>query len=100
MNALWIWIAFAVGIGFILGWLVMALRASRAQQRLGIELENARARLKSQELLEQERNSALERAQERLTVAFDGLARATLRSNSEVFLKLAHENIVRIISFG
>ena len=65
-NALWVWLAFAAGIGFILGWLVMALRASRAQQQLGLELENARARLKSQEALEQERSSALERAQERL----------------------------------
>jgi DNA recombination protein RmuC len=93
LSALWVWLAFAAGIGFILGWLVMALRASRAQQQLGLELENARARLKSQEALEQERTSALERAQERLTVAFDGLARATLRSNSELFLKLAHENL-------
>jgi DNA recombination protein RmuC len=92
-NALWVWLAFAAVIGFVLGWLVMALRASRAQQQLGLELESARTRLKSQEALELERNSALERAQERLTVAFDGLARATLRNNSEVFLKLAHESL-------
>ena len=91
-NALWVWLALAAVIGFILGWLVMALRASRAEQQLSLELENARARLKSQEALELERNSALERAQERLTVAFDGLARGTLRSNSELFLKLAHES--------
>src|SRR4029450_5899027 len=91
-NALWVWLALAAVIGFILGWLVMALRASRAEQQLGLELENARTRLKSQEALELERNSALERAKERVTVAFDGLARTTLRSNSELFLKLAHES--------
>ncbi|HZF26504.1 MAG TPA: DNA recombination protein RmuC [Steroidobacteraceae bacterium] len=92
-NSLWISFVFAGVIGFVLGWLLMALRASRAQQQLGLDLANARARLKAQDTLEQERNSALERTQERLTVAFDGLARETLRSNSELFLKLAHENL-------
>ncbi len=93
MDGFWIWIVLAAAVGFALGWLVMALRAARAQQQLGLELENARTRLKSQEVLDQERDHALERAQERLTIAFDGLARATLRSNSELFLKLAHENL-------
>lgn len=93
MGTPWIWFALAAAVGFALGWLVMALRAARAQQQLGLELENARTRLKSQEMLDKERDQALERAQERLTVAFDGLARATLRSNSELFLKLAHENL-------
>jgi DNA recombination protein RmuC len=92
-NAVWVWLLLAGVIGFVLGWLLMALRAARAQQQLGLDLENARARLKAQETLEQERNVALERAQERLSVAFDGLARETLRSNSELFLKLAHENL-------
>ncbi|HKE44628.1 MAG TPA: DNA recombination protein RmuC [Steroidobacteraceae bacterium] len=93
MNGLWIWLLFAGVLGFVLGWLLMALRASRSQQQIGLDLENARARLKAQETLDQERNSMLERAQERLSVAFDGLARETLRSNSELFLKLAHENL-------
>jgi len=87
------WIAGALLAGFGLGWLVAAYRAQRVERRLSVDLEVARARLQTQAALEQERVVAIERAQERLKSAFDELASASLRSNSELFLKLARENL-------
>ncbi len=88
-----IWIAVALLAGFAIGWLVAALRAQGMQRRLSVDLEVARSRLRSEATLEQERVLAIERAQERLKGAFDALATESLRSNSELFLKLARENL-------
>jgi DNA recombination protein RmuC len=93
MMGLAAWIAGALVAGFTLGWLVAALRAQRAGQRLSVDLEVARTQLQSQQALEQERGLMIERAQERLKNAFDSLATESLRSNSELFLKLARENL-------
>lgn len=91
-GALW---ALAAGLflGLLLGWLVASLRAAQRERQHGIELESLRARLHSQEALDRERAVTLERAQEQLKLAFDELASATLRNNSELFLKLARENL-------
>jgi DNA recombination protein RmuC len=86
-------IAVALVAGFALGWLVAALRAQRNEKRLSVDLEVARAQLQTQAALETERGATIERAQERLKSAFDSLATASLRSNSELFLKLARENL-------
>jgi DNA recombination protein RmuC len=86
-------IAVALLAGFALGWLVAALRAQRNERRLSVDLEVARAQLQTQQALEEERGLTIERAQERLKSAFDTLASASLRSNSELFLKLARENL-------
>lgn len=94
MNAGTVWaLAAGVLLGLVLGWLIAALRAARRERQHGIELESLRARLQSQEALDRERTVTLERAQERLKLAFDELASATLRNNSELFLKLARENL-------
>ena len=86
-------IAGALLAGFGLGWLVAAYRAQRAERLLSVDLEVARSRLQTQSALEHERSVAIERAHERLKSAFDDLATASLRSNSELFLKLARENL-------
>ena len=86
-------IAGALLAGFGLGWLVAAYRAQRAERLLSVDLEVARSRLQTQSALEHERSVAIERAHERLKSAFDDLAAASLRSNSEIFLKLARENL-------
>ena len=86
-------IAIALLAGFALGWLVAALRAQRNEKRLSVDLEVARSQLQTQQALEEERGVTIDRAQERLKSAFDSLATASLRSNSELFLKLARENL-------
>ena len=88
-----LWIVAGLIAGFALGWLVAALLAQRNEKRLSVDLEVARSRLQTQETLEQERGLLIERAQERLKSAFDSLASASLRNNSELFLKLARENL-------
>ncbi len=88
-----IWIVVALLAGFALGWLVAALRAQRIERRLSVDLEVARSRLQAEEAVERERVLAVEHAQERLKVAFDALAAASLRSNSELFLRLARESL-------
>jgi DNA recombination protein RmuC len=86
-------IAVALLAGFALGWLMAALRAQRNEKRLSVDLEVARSQLQTQAALEEERGATIERAQERLKNAFDALATESLRSNSELFLKLARENL-------
>jgi DNA recombination protein RmuC len=86
-------IAVALVAGFALGWLVAALGAQRSDKRLSVDLEVARAQLQTQAALDAERGATIERAQERLKSAFDSLASESLRSNSELFLKLARENL-------
>jgi DNA recombination protein RmuC len=95
MNGTWLALSMGVALlaGFVLGWLVAALRAQRNEKRLSVDLEVTRAQLQTQQALEEERGLTIERAQERLQNAFDTLASASLRSNSEVFLKLARENL-------
>lgn len=88
-----LWLAGALLVGFALGWLVAALRAQRIERLLSVDLEVARSHLQSQAALEQEQAVAIERAQERLKSVFDELASTSLRSNSELFLKLARENL-------
>jgi DNA recombination protein RmuC len=88
-----LWVAAALLAGFGLGWLVAAFRAQRTERQLSVDLEVARSRLQEQAAVEQERVIALERAQERLKATFDELAAASLRSNSELFLKLARESL-------
>jgi DNA recombination protein RmuC len=89
---LW-WILGALLVGATLGWLIAALRAAARERALSVELEGARARVQSQETLERERVQALERAQDRLKLSFDQLAASSLRSNSELLLKLAREQL-------
>ena len=81
--------------GVVLGILVAQLRAARRIGVVRIELEAARVRLESMTRQEADRISLLEQSENRLREAFDSLAGETLRSNSEMFLKLAREAMGR-----
>lgn len=79
--------------GALLGALAASLRASKRSAALHLELAVLRSQVKTEEQLERERQSALERAMEKLQSNFDSVAGASLRSNSELFLKLAREHL-------
>ena len=85
----------ALCVGALLGFLVAQLRASRSIEAVRIELEAARVRLESLSRLDADRIALLEQSEGRLRTAFDTLAGETLRSNSEMFLKLARETLGR-----
>jgi DNA recombination protein RmuC len=85
----------ALLVGVVLGALVAQLRAARRIETVRIELETARVRLESVTRQESDRLSLLEQSETRLREAFDSLAGETLRSNSEMFLKLARETLGR-----
>ena len=82
-----------LGVGLLLGALVAALRARRRAEPLHLELAVLRSQVKTEEQLERERQESLDRTMQRLQSAFDGVAGASLRSNSEVFLQLAREHL-------
>jgi DNA recombination protein RmuC len=81
--------------GALLGALATLLWGSRREQALRVELEVLRARLKSEDALRAERQEALDRAREQLRGVFGELARESLQGNSEVFLQLARERLIR-----
>lgn len=83
----------ALLLGAALGWLLARQRAQQEEQRLHSELAVAQAQLKSQADIEKEREAALRLSMERLAADFDSVAGASLRANSEVFLKLAREHL-------
>jgi DNA recombination protein RmuC len=71
----------------VIGWLI----GRRRGHALEIELAEARAELKSAEVLAHERDQALQLASERLRAGFDTAASEALRGNSEVFLQMARQ---------
>jgi DNA recombination protein RmuC len=75
--------------------LVGHIRAARRIEALRIELAAAQTRLEASVLADQDRIDLLEQSETRLRVAFDSIAGATLRSNSELFLRLAREALGR-----
>jgi len=81
--------------GAVLGMLVGHIRAARRIEALRIELAAAQTRLEASVLADQDRIDLLEQSETRLRVAFDSIAGATLRSNSELFLRLAREALGR-----
>jgi DNA recombination protein RmuC len=81
--------------GLIVGLLAALVWRARREQRLMIELEVLRARIKTDDVVSAERAESLTRAREQLQAVFGELARDSLNSNSEVFLKLARERLAR-----
>jgi DNA recombination protein RmuC len=81
--------------GGLIGFLVSQLRAARQLRELHVEREHARARLAAQESQGLERLAALSEAEQRLRDTFDALAGESLRSNSELFLRMARESLGR-----
>ncbi|MFL6549540.1 MAG: DNA recombination protein RmuC, partial [Povalibacter sp.] len=80
-------------VGAIVGALFASLSSRKRSEALHVELAVLRSQVKAEEQLERERQSSLERAMEKLQANFDNVAGASLRSNSEVFLKLAREHL-------
>ena len=85
----------ALATGAVLGVLFTQLRAVRRIEALRIELAAAQVRLESSALQDADRLSLLEQSETRLRSAFDSLAGETLRTNSELFLRLAREALGR-----
>jgi DNA recombination protein RmuC len=81
--------------GVLFGALFTQLRAARRIEALRVELASAQARLEASILQEADRLSLFEQSETRLRAAFDSLAGETLRSNSELFLRLAREALGR-----
>src|SRR5262249_846115 len=85
----------ALAVGAVLGALLAQLRALHRIEALRVELAAAQARLEASALQDTDRGRLLEQCETRLRAAFDSLAGETLRSNSELFLRLAHEALGR-----
>ena len=85
----------ALATGAVLGTLLTQLRAVRRIEVLRIELAAAQVRLESSALQDADRLKLLEQSEMRLRAAFDSLAGETLRTNSELFLRLAREALGR-----
>ena len=81
--------------GVLFGALLTQLRAMRRIEALRVELAAAQARLEASALQEADRLNLLAQSETRLRAAFDSLAGETLRSNSELFLRLAREALGR-----
>ncbi|HDL86066.1 MAG TPA: DNA recombination protein RmuC [Candidatus Acetothermia bacterium] len=89
------WLSLVIGIvvGVVIGFLVARIRASERISSLQIELKS-----KEQELLVLQQSSAekaqwMETAEKQLREAFDSLAGKALETNSDRFLKHAHEQL-------
>jgi len=78
-----------VVIGALIVWAIMRGR----QKRQAAQVELLETRLKDQDALQSERDSAYEAATTRLATAFSDLANQSLKSNSETFLRLAEQNL-------
>jgi DNA recombination protein RmuC len=87
--------AAALFTGALLGALLTHLRAARRIEALRVALATAQARLEAGALQDADRLSLLEQSETRLRAAFDSLAGETLRTNSELFLRLAREALGR-----
>jgi DNA recombination protein RmuC len=89
----WIVGALCLVIGSLLGALFVSWRSRARTESLHVELAVLKAQVKTEQQLEQERQDALKLAMERVTSSFDSVAGQSLRSNSEMFLKLAREHL-------
>ena len=91
-----LWIEFggpALAAGLLLGGLIVWLVFRARQRRQGETVAALGDRIKDQEALQVERDSAFEAATSRLATSFSNLANKSLKSNSETFLRLAEQNL-------
>ena len=89
----WWPLAAAAAVGLLLGIVVTTVIAHARGLKLRTELRVRDEQLKHQAKVEEERQDALDLAQERLGAAFGSLATEHLRSNTETFLRLARESL-------
>ncbi len=91
-----LWIQFggpAILAGFLLGALLAWLIMRGRQKRMATDIRLLETRIKDQDALQLERDSAYEAATSRLATAFSELANQSLKANSETFLRLAEQNL-------
>jgi DNA recombination protein RmuC len=94
INPLWIEIGGpALLAGLALGGLVIWLILRSRQRHLEDDIRLLETRIKDQDALQVERDSAYEAATTRLATAFSDLANKSLKSNSDTFLRLAEQNL-------
>ena len=97
MSASFIYIIAAAALltGALLGALLSHIRGAQRIEALRVQLTEAQMRLESITAREAERIGQLEHSETRLRAAFDSVAAESLRSNSEMFLRLAREALGR-----
>lgn len=83
----------ALSLGLLLGSLIAWLLAGRRRRQLQHSIAVLETRIKDQDALQMERDTAFELATGRLAAAFSDLANKSLKSNSESFLRLAEQNL-------
>jgi DNA recombination protein RmuC len=83
----------ALAAGLLLGALIAWLIARARRRRLERDIAVLELRLKDQDALQRERESAFDAATTRLATAFSDLANQSLKANSENFLRLAEQNL-------
>lgn len=79
--------------GLLLGILITWLVQRHGRKRLNESISVLEGRIKDQDALQAERDSAFEAATGKLATAFSNLANQSLKSNSENFLRLAEQNL-------
>jgi len=90
------WIEFggpALLAGLLLGGLVVWLIARSSRRRLEDDNRLLETKIKDQDAIQAERDTAYEAATTRLATAFSELSNQSLKSNSETFLRLAEQNL-------
>lgn len=93
MNEALIAAVAALLLGLLLGGLIASWLNRKRSEALHVEVAVLKSQVSTEKQLERERQEALDRAAERMKSAFDTVAGQSLRSNSEVFLKLAREHL-------
>jgi DNA recombination protein RmuC len=93
---IWAAVVFAaLSTGALLGFLLAKVRGGSRIEQLRVDLETARVRLEATARSEAERLEVLQDTEARLRSEFESLAGRTLRSNSELFLRMAREALGR-----
>jgi DNA recombination protein RmuC len=95
MSYIYIVAGAALLTGMLLGALMSHIRGARRVAALHVQLVAAQVRLEGNTARETERLVQLEHSETRLRAAFDSVAAETLRSNSEMFLRMARESLGR-----
>jgi len=79
--------------GLAIGALVASVLNRRRSERLHVEVAVLKSQVKTEQQLESERKESLEQAAQRLQSLFESVAGQSLRTNSEMFLRLAREHL-------
>jgi len=94
IDPLWIEIGIpALLSGLVLGAMIMWIVARSREKRFEQDVRTLEERIKNQDTLVAERDSAYQIATSELTSAFSDLASKSLKDNSETFLRLAEQNL-------